>query len=353
MKFQGIFRAGSVALTVSMAIMLSGCGVTSSTTEHAAIVLNDKVAATGSILIQNKTIFAPMSMVLNALNSIKGSTIPGAPEDEFRVYATWNKAKNILTITTPRYSSPIGLGLPTKSGIKLEMNGRKIPHSIPAVNLTQDSTSVTYVSVSVLSSVLKHMNVETQFSSRKQWKWTAPPVTSADTWVDETPLFAGSDVKWAMGNKAIGVLTNGASISGYMWPKGTKFRFNNFYKLESLNGLLVGKPFVVTIYKSRNPNNVPLLAVAYDNNVITAFSPGFGGLYPVNFTGNWLVLRNLSNYDHWLTVNLKTGKILSDNEQGQNVIALSGYYHAIPPTVGISVGPTYILGLPQRYPSTN
>lgn len=318
------------------------------TNESASIVVNHKVVVTGEILTYGESKFIPVTMVCAALRSVRGSTIPDAPTNEFTVSAIWYKAENTLSIVTPRYAVPMALKASSHSNVTLELDGQKFPHSIPEVTRTVKGIENTYVPMSYMSRILAHLNIQSSFDPRGQWNWIANPVTPADSWVEETPPFNGDHVTWGRSDMTQGALPDSTLIRGYMWPPRTRFQSAEFRKMQSFQGRLAGKTFAVTIYmKKTSREMLSLLGIRYGDKVTTAFSPGYGALYPVNFTGDHLVLRLLSNYNHWLALNIKTGELTT----GNSVMNLSGYYHAIPRDVGFAIGPTYVLGLPQKYPS--
>ncbi len=306
------------------------------------ILVNNKIATLTRIYSIHHVSYVPLTAIFKALPSVHGATMRGAPPDEFTVYAVWNKNKQKAILKTPRYHSSIlrWSSLPFHQSILLILDGQKL--ALPVWN----HAGTTYISLPNVTILLSHLQVHTSFLSKNQWSWIAKPMTSSSIWIDDTPPFQGRDVTWKKGSQAINALPNGTKFTGVNWGMGASFQASAFDKVQSFQGQLVGTPFVVTFYMLKSRPSIPLVGIRYGKKV-TAFSPGPGDLYPVNFTGKDLIIRDASNYNHWMAVSLKTGQYSLTYSNA----LLTGFAKSMPPAVGVVMGPSYVLGLPHRYPS--
>ncbi|MHB1681761.1 MAG: hypothetical protein ACYCYO_02895 [Bacilli bacterium] len=142
-----------------------------------------------------------------------------------------------------------------------------------------------------------------------------------------------------MSNNAPSALPNGYYPRHYYPLIRSRYRI-----VQSWTGILAGHQFIFTVYKRKGIiRPYGFVGASYNGHVIAGFSPGLGGVDVRNFTGDQVVFFYAANPE-WFSINLINGRV------NNGAAKLSGYYWSIPKNAGYVPGPSYIMGLPKKYP---
>lgn len=169
------------------------------------------------------------------------------------------------------------------------------------------------------------------------------------------PPFGGIQVVRVKPSRAIPAIprnfrvTSAPVYRGHDWTVsrsgGTRFNPHAVTILDSWQGSLLGRPFVLDIYREKSTRQI-IVGVSYAHRALLAYALHSTRYILRNFTGSYAVFA-VPNLDSRIgyAVRITTGQVITAQTGHLLALKLTGCY----PCVG-AYGANYITGLPTRFP---